>query len=133
MREPLWLSRRKCDQYHELMLLKDGGLTGYKSQNDLEAALAAPRWAWTYGESDLYKLAAVLTLHLAKGHCYSDANKRTSIIAAIRFLGGNGIDVDVTDADSIAFTLQAANAKTKAEWRAAEKAIAAWLRRSTTK
>jgi death-on-curing protein len=49
------------------------------------------------GTSDLYELAALYLVAIAKAHAFPDANKRTAYQAAIMFLDGNGISIEEND------------------------------------
>lgn len=132
--EPLWLSRADALQYHEVVLLADGGSPGISNETNLEAALLAPKNCWYYKKVDCpFELAASYLVHWAKGHCFVDGNKRTAMMMAISFLGYQGIDVEVTDDDVYAMAELAAsvNSDTQSEsWQQAEAAITEWLRRS---
>lgn len=46
---------------------------------------------------DIYEIAALYAIAIAKGHCFNNGNKRTGMISMLVFLIINGIDVDVTD------------------------------------
>ena len=75
----------------------------------MEATLASPKNHCTYsGEENLFALAAVLKVAMAKAHPFNDANKRTSISCAVMFLGGNGISVQITDDDLVFHAVRAA-------------------------
>ena len=64
--------------------------------------MVSPKNHWAYsGEENLFALAAVLMVAVAKAHPFNDANKRTSISCAVMFLGGNGISVQITDDDLV--------------------------------
>jgi len=45
------------------------------------------------GVTDVYDLAAVYLVAIARGHIFNDANKRTALFVAQVFLKRNGIEV----------------------------------------
>ena len=71
------------------------GLSGFPNPGYLASAVAAPQHTLYYedGGVDLFDLAAVYLYHIAKGHAFTDGNKRTGYISAIVFLGINGINI----------------------------------------
>lgn len=56
----------------------------------LVSAVMAPRNHWHYTGGDLYDLAAVLMVHLARNHPFVDGNKRVAVASALAFLAMNG-------------------------------------------
>ena len=94
----------------------------------LESALARPQQKWHYGEgADIATLAAAYGFGLVKNHPYRDGNKRIGFLAMATFLGMNGYDLTVTDADVVTHILALA------EGRVSEEALAAWIRTGSTK
>ena len=89
MNEPFWLTVDQVVFLHERTLKRDGGLPGIKDIGLLESSLARPKNHYSFGERDIFQLAAVY-LDNAKNHCFSDANKRTSLMSASVFLQLNG-------------------------------------------
>ena len=70
-----------------------GGLIGIRDDNALESALARARQRWSYEEDvDLPRLAADYAFGIASNHPFRDGNKRTAFLAAVIFLGLNGLD-----------------------------------------
>ena len=93
----------------------------------MEATLASPKNHWAYsGEENLFALAAVLMVAVAKAHPFNDANKRTSISCAVMFLGGNGISVQITDDDLVVHTVRTACCAETGRNREVD-SIALWL------
>ena len=102
MVEPWCLSRHLAERSHAVAIHRHGGLPGIRDLPGREATLASPKNHWAYsGEENLFALAAVLMVAVAKAHPFNDANKRTSISCAVMFLGGNGISVQITDDDLV--------------------------------
>jgi len=90
------------DAVHIDQIREHGGLPGVRDENALESALARPRQKWEYGnERDLATLAAAYGFGLVRNHPYHDGNKRMGFLAIATFLGINGHELDVTDADVV--------------------------------
>lgn len=71
-----------------------GGIAGITEQGfeKLDTALGAPQQSM-FGTDlypDVYAKAAALFDALVNGHCFSDGNKRTALLAMIAFLERNG-------------------------------------------
>lgn len=63
------------------------------------------------GTSDLFELAALYLIAIAKAHAFPDANKRTAYQSAIMFLDVNGISIEENDA-VLEITVRAAEGTT---------------------
>lgn len=127
MAEPWWLPRHLAETAHAIAIERDGGLPGVRDTSGLEASLATPKNLWAYGgEDNLFALAAALLVAMAKAHSFNDANKRTSISCALMFLGGNGIQIGVTDDDLVFHTVRAARCR-QADRDQEVDSIALWL------
>jgi death-on-curing protein len=125
--EPIWVIREWVDAAHQRALITHGGLQGVRDANSLEAALASPRNLYAYGgEADLFRLAAHLLVAVVKCHGYNDGMKRTALSSAVMFLGANGIEVHLSDANAEHYTQQAARC-TESERPEVETSIAFWL------
>jgi len=92
----------------------------------LESALARPRHAFTYGESDFCTLAALYAHGIVRNHPFVDGNKRTAFLAALVFLGRNGLTI-VASEDEVTAQVTDLAANT-----IDESAFADWLRSVTT-
>ncbi len=103
-----WLSRPAIEIIHHEQLAEHGGLSGLKDENALEATLARPLHKNTYGEQDLFVLAAAYLYGLARNHPFSDGNKRIAYLAAFTFLLLNGYLIEAPQAEVIAFVLAVA-------------------------
>ena len=53
--------------------------------------MARPRQLYSYGEPDLFDLAAAYTTGILRNHPFVDGNKRTGFVTGILFLELNGI------------------------------------------
>jgi death-on-curing protein len=70
-----------------------GGLIGLRDENALESALARARQRWAYEpESDLARFAADYAFGISRSHPFRDGNKRIAFLAAVIFLGLNGLN-----------------------------------------
>jgi len=111
------------DAVHLDIIRTHGGLTGIRDENALESALARPRHRWAYGRGvDLAGIAATYGFGLARNHPYRDGNKRIAFMVMVVFLGLNGFDLEVPEADVVAVMLKLAAGELT------EAALAKWLR-----
>ena len=121
--EPRWVFRLVIDAVHLDQVREHGGLIGLRDENALEAALARARQRWTYQpESDLQRLAADYAFGICTGHPFRDGNKRISFLAAVIFLGLNGLDLVAPEDEVVEMMLALASGKLDDE------ATADWLR-----
>jgi death on curing protein len=102
MSEPEWLTITMIVAIHDEQLAVHGGLAGMRDSALLESALDRPRNKWAYEKAELPALAAAYGYGIAKNHPFADGNKRTSLLAIYTFLGINGIDFIVAEADAAA-------------------------------
>ena len=115
------------DAFHLDLLRLHGGLPGVRDQNGLEASLARPRNKFHYQpESDLADLAAGYGYGIARGHPYSDGNKRSALMAIYTFLGLNGWELAADELQAVV-TIQAL-----AAGELGESELADWIRRHLT-
>ena len=108
MREPYFLEPAEVVELHDEALRRHGGAAGIRDLGGLVSAITAPKNHWHYSGGDLFDLAAVLLVHLARNHAFLDGNKRSAAASAIAFLALNGILVDTNDATLEDATLRAA-------------------------
>ena len=126
--EPRWPSRLVVDAIQNDQLREHGGLPGIRGENVLESALTRAQQKWHDAEqTDVSTLAAAYAFGLVKNHPYRDGNKRIGFLAAVTFLGLNGHDLHVADADIVAEILALA------EGQLSEEALADWIRQHSTK
>ena len=103
MSEPFWLTRQMIVAIHDEQLAIHGGASGLRDEGMLELALDRPRWA--YEQAELAELAAAYAFGIARNHPFVDGNKRTSLLALYTFLGVNGIDFVVPEAEAATMIL----------------------------
>jgi len=119
---PKWLGLESVLVMHEEQIAEHGGLAGERDLGLLESALARPRNAWSYGQSDLVALAALYAAGIMRNHPFVDGNKRTGFLAAYAFLFVNGIEVVASEAEVIVQCLSLAASEID------DAEFAAWLR-----
>ncbi len=97
MREPEFLSPAILEQLHADSLALFGGSDGVRDRGLLESALASARKTYLYGRGDVFEIAASYAFHIAQAQAYLDGNKRTAVAAALTFLKGNEVNLQVDD------------------------------------
>jgi death-on-curing protein len=122
MSEPLWLTRPIIEAIHDEQLAIHGGASGLRDAGLLESALDRPRNKWSYEQAELPELAAAYAYGMARNPPFVDGNKRTSLLALYTFLGINGIDFDVPEAEAATMILSLAAGEVS------EESLARWIR-----
>jgi len=107
---------------HDEQLAIHGGSTGLRDAALLESALGRPRNKWAYENAELPELAAAYGYGIARNHPFVDGNKRTALLAIYTFLGVNGVDFIVPEADAAAMILSLAAGEVS------EESLACWIR-----
>lgn len=120
--EPKWLGVGSVLVMHEEQLAEHGGAGGIRDLGLLDSALARPRNAWSYGQSDLVALGALYAAGVMRNHPFVDGNKRTGFLAAYSFLYVNGTEIVASEAEVIVQCLALAASEI------GEAEFAAWLR-----
>ncbi len=105
MTEPFWLTRQMVVAIHDEQLTIHGGASGLRDEGMLEFALDRPKNRWSYEQAEL---AAAYAFGIARNHSFVDGNKRTSLLALYTFLGVNGIDFIVPEAEAAAMIISLA-------------------------
>lgn len=88
----------------------------------LESALDRPRNKWAYEKAGLAELASAYGYGIAKNHPFVDGNKRTSLLAIYTFLGINGVDFIVAEAEAAAMIFALAAGEVS------EDSLARWIK-----
>jgi len=120
--EPEWLTLPVVIAIHDEQLAIHGGSGGTRDAALLESALNRPRNKWAYEQAELPELAAAYGFALAKNHPFIDGNKRTALLAIYTFLGINGVDFQVPEAEAAAVILSLAAGEVS------EESLARWIR-----
>jgi death-on-curing protein len=122
MSEPIWLTRQIIVAIHDEQLAIHGGASGLRDEGMLESALDRPRNKWAYENTELPELAAAYAFAIARNHPFVDGNKRTSLLAIYTFLGLNGFDFVVPEAEAAAVILALAAGEVS------EESLTRWIR-----
>ena len=121
--EPRWVPRLVIEAVHVDQVREHGGLIGIRDENALESALARARQRWSYEpETDLSRLAADYAYGIARDHPFRDGNKRVAFIAAVTFLGLNGLDFVAPEDEVVEKMLALASGELD------EDGVAGWIR-----
>lgn len=122
MSEPDWLAVEVIIAIHDEQLAIHGGLAGTRDAALLASALDRPTNKWAYESAELPELAAAYGYGIAKTRPFVDGNKRTSLLAIYTFLGVNGVDFVVPEADAAAIIFALAAGEVS------EDSLARWIR-----
>jgi len=122
MSEPFWLTRQIIVAIHDEQLAIHGGANGLRDDGMLESALDRPKNRWANEETELAELAAAYAFGMARNHPFVDGNKRTSLLALYTFLGVNGVDFVVPEAEAAAMILALAAGEVS------EEGLTRWIR-----
>lgn len=88
------LSAKDVMAIHDLVLAEEGGLAGDHGMGAVEGALARVVNHIDYaGMDDVFEIAAMYAVAIARGHVFNDANKRTALVSALAYLGTEGISM----------------------------------------
>jgi death-on-curing protein len=117
-----WLTMPLVLAIHDEQLVAHGGSAGVRDIALLDSALNRPVNKWNYENAELPELAAAYAYGVARNHPFLDGNKRTSLLAMYTFLGVNGIDFVVSEADAAAMILSLAAGEVS------EESLARWIR-----
>jgi len=122
MTEPFWLTRQIVTAIHDEQLTIHGGAGALRDEGMLESALDWPKNRWSYEQAELPELAAAYAFGIARNHPFIDGNKRTSLLALYTFLGVNGVDFIVPEAEAAAMILALAAGEVN------EEGLTRWIR-----
>ena len=122
MKEPEWVTLPIVVAIHDEQLAVHGGSSGLRDHALLESALGRPLNKWSYEQAELPELAAAYAYGLARNHPFVDGNKRTALLTLYTFLGLNGVDFVVPEADAAAIILSLAAGEVS------EESLARWIR-----
>ena len=122
MSEPFWLSSQMIMAIHDEQLTIYGGAAGLRDEGMLESALDRPRNKWTSEQAELAELAAAYAFGIVRNHPFVDGNKRTALLALYTFLGVNGVEFDVPEAEAASIILSLAAGEVS------EESLTRWIR-----
>ena len=110
MKEPRWLTATIVQAIHVDQVREHGGRLGVRDRGLLESALGRPRNRFHHEPgSDLAALAASYGFGIARNHPFTDGDKRVAFQAMYVFLGLNGQQIDVPEAEVVAIMLAVAS------------------------
>jgi death-on-curing protein len=122
VKKPEWVTLPIVLAIHDEQLAVHGGSSGLRDIALLESALSRPLNKWSYESAELPELAAAYAYGIARNHPFVDGNKRTALLAMYTFLGINGVDFIVAEADAAAMILSLAAGQVS------EESLARWIR-----
>ncbi|ELY2651181.1 type II toxin-antitoxin system death-on-curing family toxin [Cronobacter sakazakii] len=89
-----FISAEEIVRFHDRLLQVTPGVTGMPDPGRAEALMYRVLNIYEYeGVNDIWLLAAMHLLAIARGHIFNDGNKRTALFITLLFLKRNGIDV----------------------------------------
>ncbi|MDN7878205.1 MULTISPECIES: type II toxin-antitoxin system death-on-curing family toxin [Burkholderia cepacia complex] len=84
---------------HNFILENEPGLDGKTNRGALEGALGRIENRILYdGLEDVFEIAGMYAVAIARGHAFPDANKRTALVSALTYLLVEGYEVVRTPA-----------------------------------
>ncbi|WP_395070258.1 type II toxin-antitoxin system death-on-curing family toxin [Paraburkholderia silvatlantica] len=84
---------------HDFILSQEPGLNGSANRGALEGALGRIENRVVYdGLVDVFEISGLYAEAIARGHAFSDANKRTALVSALTYLFIEGYEVERTQA-----------------------------------
>ena len=122
MSEPFWLSSQMIIAIHDEQLTIHGGAGGLGDEGMLESALDRPRNKWTDEQAGMAELAAAYAFGIARNRPFVDGNKRTALLELYTFLGVNGVEFDVPEAEAASIILSLAAGEVS------EESLTRWIR-----
>jgi len=125
--EPHWVDRLVVEAVHLDLIREHGGMPGIRDEHALEAALARAQQRFAHEPTvDLAGLAATYGHGLARSHPFNDGNKRIAFVTMGVFLGLNGREIEVPEAEVVTVMLALAAGDLD------EEELASWLRSRLT-
>jgi len=126
MTEIVWIDLPEVLAIHAHQLDEHGGGPGLRDLDLLESAIARPRQRHTYGDPDVFDLAAAYTAAIINNHPFVDGNKRTGFVVGVLLPELNGSTLTALEADTTRAVLDLAAGEIK------EGEFASWLRANCT-
>lgn len=88
------VSSQEVIEFHDRLISRDGGVPGMDEAGRADAIIHRVLNMHHYEcVTDIYDLAAVYMVAIARGHIFRDANKRTALFVAQIFLKRNGVQI----------------------------------------
>jgi death-on-curing protein len=126
-RKPIFLTLDEVLALHADQIARYGGSAGMRDVGLVESPIAMPKatFGGEFLHSTIPEMAAAYLFHLVQNHAFVDGNKRIGLMAAIAFLGLNGLSLQASEDEIVDLVLGVASGdRTKAE-------VAVFLARAT--
>lgn len=89
-----FLTTNQVVTIHDSQLAEHGGVSGIGDIAVIDSIVTRVEHLLTFEKQhDLFIFAAAYLRAFARGHCFTDANKRTGLLSALVFLSMNDIDI----------------------------------------
>jgi len=124
MKKLVWILKDFVLSLHEELLSEHGGTPGIRDEGLLDSALARPQNIHSYGNTDLFTLAAAYITGIIRNHPFIDGNKRTAFMTGYVFLSRNGKEQIADEAEATQIMLALASTKVS------EKDFALWIKKN---
>jgi len=125
MKEPVWISKTVVLALQDELISEFGGLPGLRDEGLLDSALARPQQHFSYGDSDVFGLAAIYASAIIRNHPFCDGNKRVGFVIGTIFLERNGKSFNPSEAEAVQVVLDLATKKIT------EEEFAIWLKENS--
>ncbi|WP_370548493.1 type II toxin-antitoxin system death-on-curing family toxin [Edwardsiella tarda] len=88
------VSSQDVIEFHDRLILRDGGVPEMPDPGRADAIIHRVLNMYHYEEvTDIFDLAAIYLIAIARGHIFNYANKRTALFIAQIFLKRNGVAI----------------------------------------
>ncbi|MDF0667149.1 MAG: type II toxin-antitoxin system death-on-curing family toxin [Nitrospira sp.] len=124
MKKLVWILKDFVLSLHEELLSEHGGAPGIRDEGLLDSALARPQNIHSYGNTDLFTLAAAYITGIVRNHPFIDGNKRTAFMTGYVFLSRNGKELIADEAEATQIMLALASTKVS------EEDFALWIKKN---
>jgi death-on-curing protein len=124
MKKLVWILKDFVLSLHEELLSEHGGTPGIRDEGLLDSALARPQNIHSYGNTDLFTLAAAYITGIIRNHPFIDGNKRTAFMTGYVFLSRNGKELIADEAEATQIMLALASTKVS------EEDFALWIKKN---
>ena len=101
MKEPVWILKTVVLALQDELISEFGGLPGIRDEGLLDSALARPEQHFSYGDPDVFGLAAAYVYGIVRNHPFLDGNKRIGFVTGIIFLEENGKFFNPSEAEAV--------------------------------
>ena len=118
----VWVPLAALHVVHDRQIARHGGAPGTRDLALLEMGCTRPTNRATYGDADVFSIAAAYAYGIAKAHAFVDGNKRTAFVASLTFLRLNGVALRLDPAMGVRMM------EDLAADHVSEEDFAAWLR-----